>query len=342
MQAFKTDANGQSQLKGKRILFFCVRFFGYEQEIIAELRRRGATVDHLQDRPFETPFMKAVTRFSRTAMMPAADRFYRRKLAGFDQAPYDYIFVVNGQTLPRGLIQDLRRLHPDARYVLYMWDSIRNRPNAPEIMPFFDECITFEPEAARAYGMRLRPLFFTPGFQDAAAPVSSYDLSFIGTAHSDRYQIITALDAKLPNDVRRFWYLYLQARWVFHTYRMFKRGFRLARMSQFRFDPMPRLELQRIFRETCAVIDIEHPQQTGLTMRTFEAIGARKKLITTNAGIREYPFYNPSNIHVIDREDPTLPEDFLNTEYQELAPELYYNLSLAGWVDDILEHHHVR
>ncbi len=28
-------------------------------------------------------------------------------------------------------------------------------------------------------------------------------------------------------------------------------------------------------------------------MRTFETIGSGKKLITTNADIKDYPFYNP-------------------------------------------------
>ena len=68
---FASDAGeaamaGES-LAGKRVLFFAVRYFGYEQRIMDELRRRGAEVDYLPDRPFNTPLMTAVTRYSRPA-----------------------------------------------------------------------------------------------------------------------------------------------------------------------------------------------------------------------------------------------------------------------------------
>lgn len=321
---------------GRRILFFAVRFFGYEQAIIAELRRRGATVDYLPDRPFNSPFMTAVTRYSRAVVMPAAHRFYRQKLREFGDQEYDDVFVVNGQTMPKALLAELRSQMPRARFLFYIWDSMHNKPKAPEILPYFDECVTFDPEASRQYGMRLRPLFFSPGFELSAPSDYEYDLSFIGTAHSDRRNIVSGLDSQLGTDVSRFWYLYLQAPWVFRAHKLINPAFKHARSSDFRYVPMPRDEVQHVFRHSRGIVDIEHPRQTGLTMRTFEALGARKKLVTTNAGVRDYPFYDPQNIHVIDRSNPTLPKDFLQTPYTPVAEELYRQYSLSGWVDDLL------
>lgn len=322
-------------LAGKRVLLFAVRYFDYEKQIIAELQRRGAEVDYLPDRPFNTPFMNAVSRYSRAAILHLATRFYRRQLNAFGNKTYDLVFVINGQTLSKGLIKQLRAQMPTARFLFYIWDSMRNKPKAREILPFFDECITFDPGAAKQYGMRLLPLFFAPGFEDTDVAIE-YDLSFVGTAHSDRFRIISAIDRQLPPDVERFWYPFLQAPWVFYAQKMINPAFSGAKFEDFQYSPLPFKKVQDVFLRSRVIVDMEHPHQTGLTMRTFEALGARKKLVTTNASIKNYDFYDPDNIHVIDRENPNIPMSFLKSEFKSLGVGIYYKYSLSGWMDKIL------
>lgn len=328
--------NGDRSLAGQRILFFAVRDFGYAQEIMSELRRRGAEVDYLPDRPFDSPVMSAVTRYWRAVVMPFADAYYFRKLRQFGDKEYDQVFVTNGVTISERLLAALRARMPRARFLFYIWDSMRNRPSAPAILPYFDERVTFDPEAAQQYDMRLLPLFFAPGFEARTEAEPKYDLSFIGTAHADRYHIISALDAGLAPDVSRFWYLFLKARWVFHAEKRMNPAFRHARLEDFKYETLGFAKVQQVFQQSRAIVDIEHPHQMGLTMRTFEALGSRKKLVTTNAHVKDYPFYDPQNIHVIDRANPHLPEAFLKTPYRPLSPELYYRYSLAGWVDALM------
>ena len=183
--------------------------------------------------------------------------------------------------------------------------------------------------------MRLLPLFFAPGFE-ATSDVFEYDLSFIGTAHSDRFRIISMIDKSLGSDVTRLWYLFLQAPWVFYVQKLINSAFRRARLEDFRYVPMPFATVQDIFQKSRAIVDMEHPHQTGLTMRTFEAIGAGKKLITTNAHVRNYPFYDPQNIHIIDRSRPSVPDSFLTTPYRPLSSEHHHRFSLAGWLDALV------
>ncbi|RYF21174.1 MAG: hypothetical protein EOO77_06545 [Oxalobacteraceae bacterium] len=329
------SASDDQSLLGKRILFFAVRYFGYEQHIIQELRRRGAEVDYLPDRPFNTPLMTAITRYSRATIMLFAERFYRRRLIEFGSRQYDLVFVINGQTMSRRFIRDLRRRMPKAHFLFYIWDSMANKPKAKEILPYFDECVTFDPAAAERYGMRMLPLFFAPGF-DPVTDEPDYDLSFIGTAHSDRFHIISSIDRSLSPEVSRRWYLFLQARWVYWVQKLLNPAFKRARFRDFGYIPLPFSEVQSVFRKSRVIVDTEHPRQTGLTMRTFEAIGAGKKLITTNAHVKTYSFYDPRNIHIIDRANPTIPDDFLRTPYCPLPSAEYYRYSLAGWIDALL------
>jgi len=323
-------------LAGKRILFIAVRDFGYANQIAGELRRRGAEVDYLPDRPFDKPLASAVTRYARAAVMPFADRFYFQQLAQLQDKEYDIVFVTNGVTISKKLMAELRRRMPRARFLFYIWDSMENRPSAPGILPYFDEAVTFDPQAAKEYGMRLQPLFFSPGFEGGGEDGIAYDLSFIGTAHSDRYHIISSLDASFDTDIRRYWYLFLKAEWVFHFEKRMNPAFKQADRNDFKYASLDFPSVQRVFGQSRAIVDIEHPHQRGLTMRTFESIGARKKLVTTNPHVRDYAFFDPTNIHVIDRKTPTLPEEFLKTPYRPLPESLYYQHSLAGWVDGLI------
>lgn len=323
-------------LAGARVLLVAPKFFGYDEALARELSRRGARVDAMADRPFSSPWYHAAARFFPGHVRRITERYYRNLLARFAAPAYDHVLIVNGQTVSPGLVADLRRNHPQARFTFYLWDSLANRAGALELVPFFDRAFSFEPETARRHGLRFRPLFFDDHASEASEQANQYDISFIGTAHTDRHRVVERLDATLAPESRRFWYLYLQAPWVLRAYRLTNPHFRGARAEQFRFAPLSRAESQQVFETSRAILDIEHLRQTGLTMRTLEVLGAGKKLVTTNAAIRDYAFHDPARIEVIDRASPRVPDSFLRTDAAPLAPEVRYRYSLAGWIDELL------
>lgn len=324
------------RLDGQRVLLVAPRFFGYEREIRSEIERRGAVVDWLPDRPFDTPLMTALTRHKPQWVLPSADRLYQRLLLQLGATRYDTILVVNGQTLSHKMLSTLRNSFPAAKFVLYMWDSIENRRGVVGNLPLFDATYSFDPQNAREYGMRQRPLFFSKGFERPPCADFDYHLSFVGTAHTDRYAVVSSLKRNLPPELRAYWYLYLQAPWVYHAYRVSNPGMRQARRDEFQYTPLDKSVLQSVFSRSLAIVDIEHPQQRGLTMRTFETMGAHKKLVTTNAQVRDYEFFNKDNICVVDRAFPQIPNAFLDSPFMPLLPEVYRRYSIEGWVDEVL------
>jgi len=321
-------------LESKKVLLVAPQFFGYEEEIRTEVERRGAQVDFLLDRPFTSPFLKALTRWRRQWVMASADNYYH-KHTNLD-ADYDYVFVIIGQTLSTKVLELWRRKFGHAKFFLYMWDSFGNRKDVISNLRFFDHAFTFDRSDALSYGIHFRPLFFSKGFEAPADSLPRWDISFIGTAHTDRYAIVSKVAAGLGEDIQSYWYLFLQAQWVYWLYRAINPGFSTAKRMDFRFAPLTKPDVQRVFFASYAVLDIEHPQQTGLTMRTLETLGARKKLVTTNASVREYDFYSPHNICVIDRDDPIIPAAFLRTPYVDVDPAIYQRCRLEGWLDEIL------
>jgi hypothetical protein len=100
---------------------------------------------------------------------------------------------------------------------------------------------------------------------------------------------------------------------------------------------LPFEKLYKIYADSRCVIDIENKGQHGLTMRTIELLGLKRKLITTNKDIVNYDFYNENNILIIDRKNPVIDESFFEKPYVMLSDEMYEKYSLKSWIMEVLE-----
>lgn len=322
--------------ESRRVLLIAPRFFGYEEDIRSEIERRGFAVDLLPDRPFRSPVLVAAAKIRPELTFIYTDCLYRRLLESFGARHYEMILVVNGQTVSRAMLRFLRASYPRSRFVLYMWDSVENRPIVLSKLDQFDSSYSFDPESARRYGMTLRPLFFSKSFEEMPYAEIAFDLSFVGTMHTDRYAVIDRVRRHLPKGVRTYWYMYLKAPWVYYWSRAVKPSMKQTSSSDFKFVPLSREGVQLTFARSHAILDVEHPQQRGLTMRTFETLGARRKLVTTNAQIRDYDFFSDRNVCVIDREYPAIPRAFLESPFEAIPPDTYRRYTLAGWAEEVL------
>ena len=318
-----------------RALLIAPRFFGYEREIREQLERDGWHVDMLPDRPFDTAALKAFTRVLPTFTAPAANRFYAKALEQLAPARYDLILVIQGECIFEPTLRMLRAAFPAARLVFYTWDSVSNKPRSKKQLPLYDECFSFDELDAASCSIHFRPLFFTRGFERTAPSSFDYDVSFVGTIHSDRYRIVQRIARQLNDPSRAFWYLYLQAPWMYTARRHFTSTVDGAPRSEFRFVPLARSAVQDIFLRSRATLDIEHPDQRGLTMRTIEALGSQTKLITTNATVSAYDFYDRHNIAIVDRRKPRLPAGFLTTPFRPVPEAIHQRYRLETWVREV-------
>lgn len=267
----------------------------------------------------------------------SCDRFFAQRIEELARKDYETILVVQGEGVTTNTLTGLRNAYPRARLVFYTWDSIENKPFTKRNLQLYDRCATFDPIDAKNYGMDFRPLFYTDGFDCPDDKAFTYDLSFIGTVHSDRYRIVHALLKQLPPETRAFVYLYLQAPWMYDLRRIFTDTIDGSKRGDFSCTPLAKDVVQATFFASRAVLDIEHAQQRGATMRTMEALGSRRKMVTTNVTLLEYDFYSPQNIQIIDRKAPRLDKEFLRTPYQAVSEEIRKKYSIRQWVRDVCD-----
>lgn len=330
----------QGNLNGKNVLMFCVKFFDYREQIAQGLRDLGCNVDLYDERPKNDVLTKTMVRYNIGLIRPSLRKYYRQIIAQNQGKHYDYVFVVKGEVVNGEILSLLRSAYPDAKFILYLWDSVKNIPDCANRIRLYDRALTFDPVDAKQYGMVFRPLFFSKAYETAPEPSEAYayDVAFIGTAHSDRPRIVKALEAQCEaRGGACFHYLFLPHKLVYLYNKVLNRDYRHVEKRDIHFTSISAREIREVYQKSRCILDVEHKAQRGLTMRTIEMVGMGKKLITTNQSIRDYDFYDPRNICVIDRQEPVVDEAFWRQAYAPLPPDILRRYSLQAFLEDIFD-----
>lgn len=332
---------GKANLVGKRVLFIAPMFFGYERLIQAELEAKGAEVDYFNDRPDNGFWTKALVRVDRRVLARKTDRYYKSIIESTGNQSYDHVLIVRGEAISRKMLRLLRQAQPKARMSLYLWDSFNFNPNARKIMNEFDQVFSFDRSDVEQYKkIHFLPLFYGRRFENSAQwqgkPV--YDACFIGTIHTDRYKVLEkVVDSLEARGSNVFVFCYYPSKPLYRLRALLDPGFRRFGRKYVSFTGMKLDELVDRIAESRAVIDVPRPGQVGLTMRTIEAVGAQRKLITTNEDVKNYDLYDPSLVLLVDRQNPEISGDWLYHEAQPFKPSLRKKYTVSSWIDHIFQ-----
>jgi hypothetical protein len=124
--------------------------------------------------------------------------------------------------MPIKFINKLRSKFNKAQFYLYLYDSIANIKGIRSKLHYFDRVFSFDLNDSKDNSnIIFRPLFFIDDFKQKGSEnnVFEYDLTFIGTIHSDRYKIIMKLKNILSkNNFNYYFYCYLQSLLIYYYY----------------------------------------------------------------------------------------------------------------------------
>ena len=107
---------------------------------------------------------------------------------------------------------------------------------------------------------------------------------------------------------------------------------RNARYNEFHFDSISGEKLDEIYSDSRCVLDSAQDGQQGLTIRVIEALGAQKKIITTNEDVANYDFYCKENIYIYDGQGFDFNAPFFTRPYQKIEERIYKKYSLRNWL----------
>ena len=324
-------------IKNKNILYIGPKFFGYEVEIQKTLEELGANVDFYDDRPKNDFLTKVLIRLNLKKFIKSKiDKYYQFIYTEIKNKTYDYVFVVAPEALDYEKLQEIKKIQKNSIYILYMWDSFENK-NSFNTIELFDKVITFDDNDAKKYNLEFLALFYIKEYENIKITKQyKYDICFTATAHSDRYKIAKNIEAQLLKyDRKMYSFFYLPSKVMYWVRKLFVQKYQYGDIDDFSFSSLSQKEIINKIEQSKVVLDINHPLQYGLTSRSIEALGANKKLITTNKNIKNYNFYNKNNILIISRDNPIVPNKFFEIKYEEPLKNIYEEYSLNNWLLNI-------
>lgn len=289
-----------------RILFIGIDFYDYAARVSAAFRRLGHTVDFhpIEDRGFAA---KSAKKFASAAYEKRRAAYHARLIDESAHIPYDIVLFIQVHPMRHEALERLRVLHPQARFVLYNWDSLTTHDFTPWI-GHFDHVATFDPDDAQALGVAYQPLFAIERFFNVNhAAHAEHDLYFVGSIVSmDRFDALARLHRFCEGaGLKTRFHLVCSP---VARLKLWKSGRSLPGVTA---EPLGFEAIVSLLESSRATFDFANHKQSGYTMRLIENMCAGRKIITENPRILDEPFYREDRFLVVDAHDFSAVPEFL-------------------------------
>lgn len=231
----------------------------------------------------------------------------------FNISKYDIIIIPSRRSSKFALWM-LRK----KKVVVYYWNLITDRELNPDYIrkkyPSFVLC-TFDPEDAKKYNIRFVDTYYFNLKYDCEKYES--DFFYVGGYRPGREDILTTIKELTNNK-----YIY---------------NFNLIKFDD-KNKGIKYADIISMISKTKIIVDLNRNGQNGLTLRPLEALVFKKKLITNNSNIINYPFYNKNNIFILGVDKMEDLDKFYNGVYLDISEELISKYYFENWLKKVLSY----
>lgn len=309
-------------------------FWGYDAHIAEELQRQGVqavqlNLGHFGHRNFaartQNAFSKVVLGKNLKNLRRSEYIFQKLKETGIQ----DQILTINPELFDRETHEFIRKYA--VKYTAYLYDSVARNP-VSHLLDLFDEVYSFDREDCRNFGFKeITNYNYLDGYSCTKAPET--DLIYLASI-DDRLAHLPAIYSEMRHQqLNAKFYISGKKAWIKNVRRLFADD-GLGTAAEYSTKKIRHCQIPDLYCGTKAVLDLVREGQHGLSFRYFEAMALRRKVVTNNANVLHYDFYNPNNILVLNR-DRTIDRRFFETCYEELPTEIYEKYTLNNWVKTV-------
>lgn len=239
-----------------------------------------------------------------------------------NQAKQDLILTIKGDFINTKSLIDFKKF--STKSIAFFNDSINRYPNIKNVIPHFDEVFSFEKKDCKKYNLTFKTNFIYNKLIEDASNLK-YDLFNISSTDKRTKTIL-----KIALAVKKIGINYKII--IFDGKNKLKKYDFIEIIEK----PLSLENVNQFITESKVLLDIHRTKQDGLSFRIFESLGKEKKIITTNADIKHYDFYNSNNILVIDTNKVVIPSDFFENSYQPIPKEILEKYLLENWVNEFI------
>jgi hypothetical protein len=230
---------------------------------------------------------------------------------------YKQILIIRPDMLSDRHLQMLRD-RTDC-FIAYYWDTIDIIPRKQDIIHYFDKILSFDPSDCNKYGFDFQPNFYYYEERPKETRYEIYNLSTVDERKEIIEEVAVALEQTgLSYLIKGFHERPFNSDYIRYTHRVTYR------------------EMIEEAGYCNVVLDVSKPGQDGLTFRPFEALGLNKKLITTNNRIKDYEFYNPENVLIVEPGNVCIDKEFFRTPFREIPEAIKNKYHIKQWLANVL------
>jgi hypothetical protein len=233
----------------------------------------------------------------------------------------DLILTIKGDFIDPKKIFEFKKY--TKKSIAFFNDSITRCPKIKKVLSSFDEVYSFEKDDCNKFNLKFITNWIYP-IQNRENKKEKYQVFNI-SSRDKRLPVISKIGSILKK--------------LNITYRLiiFDKKNKIKDPNiEYTAIQIPLAEVNDYIHNAQVLLDINRIGQKGLTFRVFESLELEKKLITTNADIKNYDFYNPNNILIIDEKKPNIPLEFFSNEYRKIPEDILKNYTLEAWINQII------
>lgn len=304
-------------------------YWGYDGKIVEELITQGHEATHIKLSDFKYRYKNSFEKISnfisktflgKNVKKIKAEDFVLNTLKSSSQ--FDYILAINPERISKQTHRVIKK--HTKQYIAYLYDSLE-RHNAKSLLhDIFDKIYSFDKKDAKQFNLNFLPNYIHLKKRNTLLVPKNKIFSI--SSIDDRYTTINKFVA------------YFDANSIKHETIFYdkKRPKKILESVIFTKNKLNQSQIQDKIENATIVLDVLRKNQTGISFRIFDALALEKKIITTNKSIKDFDFYNPNNILIVDKENITIPIDFLTSEYTKLPENILKNYTLENWIKTII------
>lgn len=270
-------------------------------------------------------------KFKKELFLKYRENDYIEQINKYPDNYFDYSFFIRADFYTTNVIKEVIRV---SKYNFsYHWDGLDRHPKIQKKIPFFDDFYVFEKKDIEKYSKIHKNIHLSTSFYfENNKPKNIYsktDVFYIGEYLPNRIQDVLDIYhdlKKLSLNINIM--LMSQNESIIKKYsnsdiKFFKKS----------IDYSETLEMSKSSRIVLDFLTKEKNGHQGLSLRFFEALIHKNKIITDNVNILNYDFYHPDNIFIKGHDDiKTLPA-FIEKKHYDIDEKILRKYSFINWIN---------
>lgn len=321
-----------------KICLISFDFWHYDEHIVRKLKEKGVEAHHINIGAFTHKNFRERVKNTLSKIF-AGKNLKNEKRQNFiieslhTIGKQDQILVINPEAIEERVHQEIRKFAK--RNIAYLYDSMSRNP-AQHILHFFDSVFSFDDEDVKNFGFEKITNYNYLKYIPAEQQNPENDLFYITSYDKNRISRLNVLVKKLkPLSIQFRVIIAGKKSWKHKVQQIFDQT--NADILTFKTKNIPHHELPDYYKNTKVILDLMRKNQTGLSFRIFEAMALEKKIIADNETLKNYDFYNPNNILILNESYSNIERDFFDTPYEKLPEDIYQKYTLDHWINTVFK-----